>query len=716
MRPCSIWSELLGVTRISIYDNFFKLGGDSIISIQLIAKSRQKGIYITIKDIFNQPTIKDLALIAQKNKNISIICPSQEIVSGDIPLTPIQHWFFEQNFPQENHYNQSIILKINKKLSPKVIKKAFQFLLNHHDILRAKYNRKTSKESWSQTYSDSYTRSFFSQVNLTHDDNQSLSQTIYEHSNHIQESLDIKKGVLFKGVLFCCDKLEDRLLIVVHHLVIDGVSWRILLDDLQQICDSLLNKNLPKLPPKTHSYAQWAKALENYSNSVVSQFPYWKETELSLTPLNLNKKVLTPSKTSFETISWSLDPDQTRLLIREAPKALDVEVQEILLTALILAVSSVTNRYELSLTLEGHGREDIIPEIDISRTLGWFTSLYPLTLKISKTNNLIDTIEDIKKQFRSIPHKGVGYSILKYLSKSSLQAPLPSFTFNYLGQWDNIFQKKSIFSYSQESTGNEISLKNLSSTSLSLNAGVQGAIFSVSWYYNAFYYNKKTIKKIGDLFIKQLLNILMFSEKTLTCDYSNKFNWPDNNTLGQSQSLWIKQIKKIITPLEVEGKKPNIFFIHPIGGNTYWYKDVCKSLSSGFNGYGIQSIFIDNQENLLLRSIEEMSSLYIKALLEIQKDGSYIIAGWSFGGKIAYEISKKMIAKGYNIISTIIIDESPNTQHNKINQYIKNYESNNTLLKDEKELLIQYNHYKILKKYKIKGKINNIILFNANYG
>jgi len=189
---------------------------------------------------------------------------------------------------------------------------------------------------------------------------------------------------------------------------------------------------------------------------------------------------------------------------------------------------------------------------------------------------------------------------------------------------------------------------------------------------------------------------------------------PDNNTLDQSQSLWIKQIQKIIIPLEVKGKKPNIFFIHPIGGNTYWYKDVCKSLSSGFNGYGIQSIFIDNPENLLPSSIEEMTSLYIEAIHEIQRDGSYIIAGWSFGGKIAYEISKKMIAKGYNVISTIIIDESPNTQYNKINKYIQNYESNNALLKDEKELLTQYNHYKILKKYKINGKINNIILFNSN--
>ena len=281
-----------------------------------------------------------------------------------------------------------MILKLNKKISSSLLKKAFYILLHHHDILRAKYTNNTSSyQSWTQTYTPSYSYPFFTERDLSSINNKDLSGIICEQANTIQQSLNIQKGILLKVVFFCCGELSDRLLIVIHHLVIDGVSWRILLDDLQSVCDNLLSEMPPKLPFKTHSYAQWAKTLQLYSNSALSELSYWQDVEHFLVPHHINKKVplfSSTNTTSIHTISVSLTAEQTSALIRNVPQTFGTEINDILLTALVLAIGDINKKYELSLTLEGHGREDIIPGLDVSYTIGWFTSLFPTTLKIDK--------------------------------------------------------------------------------------------------------------------------------------------------------------------------------------------------------------------------------------------------------------------------------------------------------------------------------------------
>jgi amino acid adenylation domain-containing protein/non-ribosomal peptide synthase protein (TIGR01720 family) len=494
---CEIWQNVLKVEKIGVSDNFFHIGGDSIISIQLVAKAYQRGISISVKDIFNDPTIASLALVAQDQKHLSGIMPEQGSAEGKVPLTPIQYWFFEQSFAEKDHFNQAVLLEVNRKLDLSLLNKALALLVEHHDALRLRYFQ--AREGWQQAYAQEHTEVICQSINLS--DEEEFLTAVDRESTIVQQSLNIERGPIMKAVLFECRK-NQHLLVVIHHLVVDGVSWRVLLEDLGKLYGQLASAEESSLPPKTHSYQQWAQALENYavSEELTKELPYWKEVEETLCPLPVDFDK-GREETSFSTLTESLAVEMTDKLLNQVPKAYRTQINEILLTALTLAMGDWTGNDELSLCLEGHGREEIISGIDLSRTVGWFTSMFPVYLRLEDRQDMGSCIKQIKETLRGVPHKGVGYGILKYLGGKQLASVSPGLGFNYLGQWNNTLPAEGWFkTVRHDSVGQSISVKNSVPTLININSMVSEGVLQLHWTYSTRHYAEATIQKLAQGF------------------------------------------------------------------------------------------------------------------------------------------------------------------------------------------------------------------------
>jgi non-ribosomal peptide synthase protein (TIGR01720 family) len=400
--------------------------------------------------------------------------------------------------------------------SPHKLQKALSRLLQHHDILRASYHYDGT--TWTQSYlpvSVHNTLPFFLECDLSHLREEDFNATIHKEASQAQKSLNIEQGNLLKAVFFHGGDHGDRLLLVIHHLAIDGVSWRILLEDLQHLLEEA------DLPPKTHAFRDWGEALKIYASSeeTLKELPYWIKVEESLSSLPTD---FPPSHDPlYETQIVSLTKDETALLLREVPKAYRTEINDVLLTALLLAVGDWVNTYSLSLLLEGHGREDIIQDLDISRTLGWFTSAFPVSLHLEDPSQIGEALKTVKEQLREIPKKGIGYGILRYLLKDSpLKAPLPKLSFNYLGQWDTTLQKEETFSFAKESTGDHSSPLNREESLLNLNGSIQDGTFYLSFGYDCSLYSQETIKKLSLSFINRLREIIKYTTENNVFGYT----------------------------------------------------------------------------------------------------------------------------------------------------------------------------------------------------
>jgi len=510
---CNIWKEVLKVEQIGIHDNFFRIGGDSIISIQMVSKARTCGIHFAVRDVFNHPTIMALACIAKTQEANLSFKPDQGSVAGEIPLTPIQHEFFKSNLEDRNYFNQATLLQSSRKLDPSFLNQAFSLLLSHHDVLRLRYSQ-DHEGHWIQTSLAELETFLVQEIDLSHILSEAhLAQSIEERASFIQQTLNIEKGALIQVALFNCGEArQQRLLIAIHHLVVDGVSWRILLEDLERLYNQLIQGQTPSLASKTHSYQQWGQSLKEYasSQSLKKEIPYWQKILDVMQPLPIDFNQGPATGESTRTIALSLAEEETSLLLQRVPKAYRTEINDILLTALVLAIGDWTQNYSLALSLEGHGREDIIKDIDLSRTIGWFTSIFPVHLSIENPHDLEEAIKTVKETLRKIPYKGIGYGILSYLTpEPSLSASAhPSLNFNYLGQWDNTLEHGGLFTFSQDSAGRSVSDKNEQSHLLNINIEVRQGVLHLFWSYSSHHYYSQTIEKITHAFIERIKQLI----------------------------------------------------------------------------------------------------------------------------------------------------------------------------------------------------------------
>ncbi|WP_414516568.1 amino acid adenylation domain-containing protein [Nostoc sp. PCC 9305] len=508
-----IWREVLHLEQVGIHDNFFELGGDSILSIQIIFKAKQAGLQLTAKQIFQHQAIAELATVTNITQTVTA---EQGLVTGLLPLTPIQQWFFEQNFPEPHHFNQSFLLEVTQTLDPTLLSQVVQQLLLHHDALRLRFVQ--SDSDWQQINTSPDDTIPFSHVDLSAIPEVEQKAAIEAATASLQTSLNLSAGPIMQVAFFTlgADK-PSRLLIIIHHLAVDGVSWRILLEDLETAYQQLSRGEKIQLRSKTTSFKHWAEKLTAYAHSDIAkqELNYWQgisRTQINRLPVDYALGANTV--VSSRIVSVSLSSEETRALLQEVPKAYKTQINDILLTALVQTLSNWTGSNSVLLDLEGHGREDIFDDVDLSRTVGWFTTIFPVLLELKATDNLRDAIKFIKEQLRAVPKRGIGYGVLRYLSRdaeitSQISAlPQPEVSFNYLGQFDWGTQANSFCKLASESVGAEHSPLESCDRLLEINGLVVEGQLQLDWTYSENFHQRSTIENLAEDFVISLRSLI----------------------------------------------------------------------------------------------------------------------------------------------------------------------------------------------------------------
>lgn len=504
-----IWVQVLGIEQIGIHDNFFELGGDSILSIQIIAKANQAGFHLTPKQIFECQTIAELAAVANTTQTIQA---EQGLITGHIPLTPIQHWFFEQNLPDPHHYNQAVLLETRQVLDPYVLQQAFRQVLLQHDALRLRFTH--TEAGWQQINVSPDDTVPFVHIDLSALSESEQAAMLERKAGELQTSLNLAEGPLVRMALFDLGRQKNsRLLVIVHHLSVDGVSWRILLEDLQTAYHCLCQGNAVQLSPKTTSFQQWAQQLQAYAESAALQqdIEYWlTETPKPIARLPVDYPEGNNTVASARTVSVSLSAIETQALLQDVPKAYNTQINDVLLTALVQAFAEWTGETSLLVELEGHGREEIFSEVDLSRTIGWFTTIFPVVLSF-ETSHPIAVLKTVKEQLRAIPKRGMGYGVWRYLSSdraSFEQSACTEVSFNYFGQFDSTFSESSLFSLTLESSGLHCSPQGKRRYLLEINGFINEGQFGLIWTYSNNLYRQDTIERLAQGFVAALRSLI----------------------------------------------------------------------------------------------------------------------------------------------------------------------------------------------------------------
>ncbi|HYN84226.1 MAG TPA: amino acid adenylation domain-containing protein, partial [Pyrinomonadaceae bacterium] len=408
------WSQVLQVERVGTNDNFFELGGDSILSIQIIAKARAEGVRLTPRQLFQHQTVAGLAAVAGEAAPVEA---EQGVVVGPVPLTPIQHWFFEQELRDPHHFNQSVMLEVDASLAPEIPEQAWNHLLRRHDALRLRFER--DERGWRQTNAGPESVSF-ARVDLSALAGDEQRAALEAEAARLQARLHLTEGPLVRVALFDLGaSVGRRLIVVIHHLAVDGVSWRVLLSELDAACRQLARGEEIQLPPKTTSFKQWAERLSRHARSpeLKAELEYWRGVAGANTGrLRVDRPEGGNSVASAKTVTVSLDAETTSALLVEAPKAYNTQVNDLLLTALAASLAARGGSPTLLVDLEGHGREDLFDGVDLSRTVGWFTSVFPVVLDAGASDEPGAALKAVKEHLRMIPSRGVGYGLLRYLS------------------------------------------------------------------------------------------------------------------------------------------------------------------------------------------------------------------------------------------------------------------------------------------------------------
>jgi non-ribosomal peptide synthase protein (TIGR01720 family) len=435
-----IWQELLGIDRIGINDNFFELGGDSVIGLGLVTKAHKAGIRLTNRQIFEHQTIAELAAVAETGQ-VRLNAEQGEAM-GAAPLTPIQLWFLEQPLPDPNHWNMAITVEAKHPLDVRLLEAAVEKLIAHHDALRLRFVQE--KGHWRQRYvGDNH-------VGVTRLDLSGLTAAEREFAQEraatqLQSSLNLSSGALFRVLLFDFGAgAPSRLLLVCHHLVVDIGSWRILLDDLAGVYEQLSKGEEVELPPKTDSYKHWAECIARYarSSALQGEAKYWlaaRRSQVGHLPSDFFRGG--NSAGSVQEVARSLNLQETRMLF-QASESRRAPVHYLLLTALAMAFKTWTAAHSFVVDLEEDGREALFEGVDVSRTVGWFTTVYPALLDLEGAADHETAFCSIRDQLRAVPCHGIGYGLLRYLPGNETIAdqlqslPQAETTFLYLGRLD----------------------------------------------------------------------------------------------------------------------------------------------------------------------------------------------------------------------------------------------------------------------------------------
>ncbi|WP_180984584.1 non-ribosomal peptide synthase/polyketide synthase [Paenibacillus sp. F4] len=580
----SVWEAVLGGGPVGLTDQFFDRGGDSIKAIQVSSRLLQAGYKLDIKDLFKYPEVAELATHLRVSDTQ---LADQEEVSGAVALTPIQQWFVEQGQPVPDHFNQAVMLHREQGFEEEPLRQALTQLAVHHDALRMVFRKaEQGWEAWNRGVKEGKLYDLevadFKDVPI----GPVLGQAIEARASTIQSSIRLDEGPLLKAGLFHCAD-GDHLLLAIHHMVVDGVSWRILLEDLSNAYEQAVRGEAIQLPTKTDSFRVWSERLSDYADSseMESEHAYWQQVNelaasesLRLTELD-SKKTLTINNTA--TLNLKFTKEETDQLLKQAHRAYNTEVNDLLLTALGMTLSTWTGSEQVAILLEGHGREDIMKDTDISRTVGWFTSQYPILLRINGEDHISGNIKRMKEMLRGIPHKGIGYGIWRYLSQNGPSGATyaePQISFNYLGEFDQTL-RHSETRMSPYSSGADVNEQTRMPCSLDVGGIVTDEMLELDIRYNTKALQEDNVIKLARELKQNVLEVIRH------CISRERSELTPSDVLLPGLSL--EALDQMVEQIQPEGELENIYPMTPMQKGMLFH----NMLDSQSNAYVEQSTF-----------------------------------------------------------------------------------------------------------------------------
>jgi len=679
-----LFCQVLGLEGIGIDESFFDLGGDSIRSIELISHMRKAGFRVTPRDIFRKPTVAGLVEAAVPV--VTLPSPVVETDTGGFMPSPIVQWFFERG-GETDRYHQSIVLQTPANASRHHVVSALQAVMDHHDALRLR--RPPSEASPSVATQDRWLETLPRGTVQAGDclfecaaggDPETDRTLLAEAGKAAERRLSLASGHLVQAVWLQRGSQPGLLLVIVHHLAVDAVSWRVLVPDLASAYAAALAGKPAALEPNGTSYRRWSERLAELAqgDAIQAELPLWETIQRMPDPL-LGRRPLDPAidrKHSERTLHLTLSSAVAEPLLNRVPNALGVTAHELLLSAFACAL--VTWRMQrgggdqaaIRVDVEGHGREALFPDADLSRSVGWFTSLYPVSMALAAHHAaqartmgipLAHLVGDVAAQLRRLPNHGIGYGMLRYLDAEGRRrlgatAP-PQVAYNYLGRfraaagdWQAVDLELPLHGDLQRPLTHAITL-NTATVEDALGATIQA-----NWSWASELFDEDDIRELGRLWFAELeiLASLVTDEVAVPQDMPPAWREsPETMTDELAGDLF-----PVVIPIRVTGSRPPLFCVPPLVGIGMSYGRLKDALPADQPIYAFNSPHLSRMESPP-RTFDDLVAEYIGEMLTVSPDGPYHIMGWSFGGYVAHRMVQVLESMGKTVVNLILLDATP---------------------------------------------------------
>ncbi|MGH9210113.1 MAG: amino acid adenylation domain-containing protein [Acidimicrobiales bacterium] len=498
------WSHVLGIDQIGVHDNFFELGGDSLLALRVVARAAEAGVHVNLRMMLENQTVEGLAGTAGQAR---VVVADQGPATGPVELTPIQRWYFSLGEPY-HHGNMAGLLRVPPDvLDAEHLRATFRALAEHHDVLRMRYRQVGDR--WVQSYGGLAEADVpVHTIDLTGVPRSEHRSAIESACAELQASLDLADGPVVRVALMDLGD-EARLFVVIHHLVVDVVSLHILLEDLQSAYRSVVAGEAVVLPPKTSSFQQWADRVRDLATAeaLANEADFWAAQRPSR-PMPVDFPDGRNTGGSELTVVRHLPAGTTAALLHEVHTAYGTQAKHLLLTALAQVLRTWSP--DVLVWLESHGRDEGIGgDLDLSRTFGWFSSIFPIRFRLGDGLGDGEAIESVKAQLDAVPGLGVGFGALQSYGPADVVSRLPAPTdlginFNYIGRFDTVLGPGSPMTLADESPGPMFGPRALRPSAIYVNADVFGETLSCEWIYSRNLHRPSTIEGLADAFMDRL--------------------------------------------------------------------------------------------------------------------------------------------------------------------------------------------------------------------
>ncbi|MGW4633314.1 amino acid adenylation domain-containing protein [Nocardia sp. NPDC004415] len=682
-----IYAELLGRERVGVDDSFFALGGDSILAIQLVTQAKLRGVQCTPLQVFEHRTVAALGAVVDAGETVEALAELPGGGVGDLPLTPIVRYMIERG-GDFDRFVQTAVLDLPVGIDRTRLVATLTAVIDRHDMLRARLSR--DGDDWRLSVPDPGTIDVDALVHRTEFDAAVDPVELREYAQTALDSamnrLDPATGVVLQFVWL--DPVGDagsrtrpgRLIVVAHHLVIDSVSWRILVQDLIAAWAQVAADTTPVLPETGTSVRRWSHALteQAHSDRRRAELGYWQTVTGGPDPL-LGSRPLDPAIDQGHTVrrlDIEVDETTTTALLTTLPGLFHGGVTDALLATLALALVRWRARRGVDepsalLRLEGHGRqEEVVPGADLSRTIGWFTNLYPVRLDLAEID--IDdactggpamgtAIRTVKHDLLSVPDKGIGFGMLRYLDPETAQqlpAALPGqICVNYLGRHTSVETPAGLEGLGWLPTGD---LGDLDAAehgevpvmaAIDINAMVVGDRLRADFGYAAQLLDHDDVAELAQLWAEALTAAARFADTPAAATAAADEAATTTTAPAGPTGLGLD----VLLPIRPDGDKPALFCVHSSSGMSWSYLGLAESLRPGRPIYGLQAPDLAGREPSA-RSIEEFARRYVREIRAVQPHGPYHLLGWSFGGLIAEAMAVELAAAGEQVGVVALLD------------------------------------------------------------